>query len=197
MSNNKVQNVGFVAAYPGVKYREVFGNMVVWEADPWKETTLSWKNSCYIHAGISGVEVVIKDPDAQKLLSMASINDVYNWKPNKSKHLVMCDDNGLIMNHALTQRDRDEEFRMFAGNPWPLFRLQMTGEYDVEITMNPIFIFQIAGPLSLTVIEKVTGESQRDVKFLDTNKVKTIGRDKDIELSRITIKPGRSKLVFV
>lgn len=171
--------------------------MVVWEADPWKETTLSWKNSCYIHAGISGVEVVIKDPDAQKLLSMASINDVYNWKPNKSKHLVMCDDNGLIMNHALTQRDRDEEFRMFAGNPWPLFRLQMTGEYDVEITMNPIFIFQIAGPLSLTVIEKVTGESQRDVKFLDTKKVKTIGRDKDIELSRITINPGRSKLVFV
>lgn len=185
MNNNKMENLGFVPRYPGVTYKDLFGNIQVWEADSWKEASLSWKESCYIHAGISGNEVVIKGPDAQKLLSMASINDVYNWKANRSKHLVMCDDQGLIANHALTQRDNENTFRMFAGNPWPLLKLHKTGKYNAEITMNPIFIFQIAGPLSLTVIEKVTGESQRDVRFLETKKVKIRGSEADVELSRI------------
>ncbi|MDR1638182.1 MAG: aminomethyl transferase family protein [Clostridiales bacterium] len=184
---NAISSIGVVPEYSdvGLYLNKPGVGMVVWDADGWQDTTLSWKESCYIHAGISGAEFTIKGPDAQKLLSYASINDVYKWKCGKSKHLVMCFDNGLIMNHALTTRDSEDCFRMFAGNPGPLLRQLQTGSYNAELIPSADFIFQISGPLSLTVIEKATGESMRDVEFLDTRPTKIPGVDADIEVSRI------------
>jgi glycine cleavage system aminomethyltransferase T len=185
-SNQKLESFAFVPKYPDIKlYGSFFGGFQVWEADDWKSTSLSWKESCYIHAGISGGEMVIKGPDAQKLLSMASINNVYKWKTGTSKHLVMCNNDGLIENHALVNRDGEDTFRMFAGNPWPLMRLLGAEKYRAEIQPNEIFIYQFAGPLSLTVLEKATQESLRDVKFLDTRPTRIPGVDAVIEVSRI------------
>jgi glycine cleavage system aminomethyltransferase T len=117
-SNQKLESFAYVPKYPDIKlYAYFFGDFRVWEADDWKSTSLSWKKSCYIHAGISSPEIRIKGPDAQKLLSMASINNVYKWKIGTSKHLVMCNEDGFIENHALANRDDEESFRMFAGNP--------------------------------------------------------------------------------
>ncbi|MDR2019677.1 MAG: hypothetical protein LBQ14_02815 [Treponema sp.] len=186
-SNEKEMDViGYVPKYPDVKlYGNVFLNMVVWEAEHWKEASLSWKKSSYIHAGISGSEFTFEGPDAQKLLSYASINDVYAWKPGKSKHIVMCDKNGLILTHALTARDDETHFRMFAGNPWPIMQLLKSGKFNANMKMRDIFVYQFAGPLSLTVLEKTTGESLRDVGFLDTRPTKIAGIDAKIEISRI------------
>ena len=186
------QAIGAVPLQSGVSYRTVFGSvprpdlhsMVVWEADPWDATSLSWKENCYVHSGISGGQIV-KGPDAQKLLSRISINDVYKWDVNRSKHLVMCDENGYITNHALTQKNGDDEFCMYAGNPWPIIKELQSGAYAAEMLMKPAFIFQISGPLSLTVVEKVTQKSQRDVRFLDVKKVNIPGFDTDFELCRI------------
>lgn len=181
----KLEAMGFVPLQNEVTYKNLFGNMQVWEADSWQEASLSWKKSSYIHAGISGGRQYIKGPDAQKLLSRISINDVYNWKVNRCKHLVMCDENGLIVNHALTQRNSEEEFCMYAGNPWPIIKELQTGKYNAEIIQDSCFVFQMSGPLSLTIIEKVTGESQRDVRFLDVKHVRIPGIDTDLELCRI------------
>ncbi len=178
----KLEAMGFVPLQNEVTYKNLFGNMQVWEADSWQEASLSWKKSSYIHAGISGGCQYIKGPDAQKLLSRISINDVYNWKVNRCKHLVMCDENGLIVNHALTQRNSEEEFCMYAGNPWPIIKELQTGKYNAEIIQDSCFVFQMSGPLSLTIIEKVAGESQRDVRFLDVKHVRIPGIDTDLEL---------------
>lgn len=183
--SEQLKSIGVAPVQPGVTYRNLLGGMHVWEADNWKEACMSWKKSCYIHGGISGGTQVIKGRDAQKLLSKVSANDVYKWGMNRSKHLVMCDENGYIVNHALTQRNAEEEFRMYAGNPWPLIKEFQTGTYQAELLMEEAFIFQMSGPLSLTVIEKVTQKSQRDVRFLDVKKVRIPEVDADLELCRI------------
>lgn len=144
----KLEAMGFVPLQNEVTYKNLFGNMQVWEADSWQEASLSWKKSSYIHAGISGGCQYIKGPDAQKLLSRISINDVYNWKVNRCKHLVMCDENGLIVNHALTQRNSEEEFCMYAGNPWPIIKELQTGKYNAEIIQDSCFVFQMSGTLA-------------------------------------------------
>lgn len=146
--SEQLQSIGVVPVQSGVTYKSLLGGIQVWEADPWQETSLSWKKSCYIHAGISGGTQVIKGPDAQKLLSKISVNDVYKWGIHRSKHLVMCDENGYIVNHALTQRNGEDEFRMYAGNPWPLMKEIQTGVYKAEVLMEEAFVFQMSGPLS-------------------------------------------------
>jgi glycine cleavage system aminomethyltransferase T len=181
-----MNSIGVVPEYPDVKlYMNVaMKGMMPWEADPWKETTMSWKESSYIHSGISGPEIIFEGTDAQKVLSAASINDVYKWKLGFSKHLVQCDENGLITNHGLVTRDSETRFRMFAAYPVPIMR-QIKPGMDVKFSMKEIFIFQFAGPKSLQILEMTTGENLRDVEFLQTRPTRIPGIPCEIEVSRI------------
>lgn len=146
---------------------------------------MSWKEGCYVHSGLSGpTEITFKDPDAQRLLSTVSINNCYKWPIGKSKHLVMCDENGLIAGHGLTVRDSEDSFRSFACPPWAVYQNSKL-KYNVDIFFRNIFIVQVAGPKSLQVIEEVTGENLHDLEFLNVHKTKIQGIDAEIEVSRI------------
>lgn len=183
---NKVSELKYVPQYPDVKtYANIFGGIFQWEADDWESTSLSWKKSCYIHAGISGAEVTIKGPDAQKLVSMSAINNCYNWKVGFAKHLVMCDNNGLIYSHALVNRTEEDAFVMSAGNPWPWIKLLNTGKYNAQPIFRDIFVFQCAGPKSLTCIEDLTQTNLHDMKCLEFRPVKIPGLDANVEVERI------------
>ena len=179
--------VGAVPAYPDIKsYSPIWGHLRVWEGDGWQRESMSWKEGAYLAANLVGpIEYVFTGPDAQGFLSKISTNDVYNWPVGRSKHLVMLDDRGLIASHALTVRDQDA-FRMIAGPPWPLFQLRRF-DFDVHMTVNEIFILQVAGPKSLDVLIRLLGEGVRDLKFLDAVRVSIPGVDlvMEIELSRI------------
>jgi glycine cleavage system aminomethyltransferase T len=191
MGNTLLKSIGAVPDYPEVKLYANMSlggdnkNMVVWEADPWKEITMSWKESCYIHAGLSMIpEMIYEGADAQKVLSMACINNVYKWPIGKSKHLVQCDKDGLIVNHGLTHRDSDTRFRQLASHPAAVLK-QVKPGMDFKFSTREIFLFQFAGPKSLQALERVTGESLRDVGFLDTRPTRIPGIPAEIEIARI------------
>lgn len=186
MSKMNYPVVDFVPAYPDVRtYARIFGKELTWEADNWIDVCKSWFDSSYIHAGISGAEDTISGPDAQKLISDASINNVSNWKNGKCKHLVQLDRDGLITNHALFVRDSETSFRTFAGITYAVQRLMATNSYDVEVTSRQVFVFQFSGPKALTILEALTQQSLRDVKFLDTRAVTIPGLDAEVEICRI------------
>jgi glycine cleavage system aminomethyltransferase T len=190
MSTDNELTMGGTPAYPDINlYMLHFNTLAIREGDGWKEESLSWKKSCYIHSGLSGTadvvsEVTFKGPEAQKLLSAVSINDCYKWPVGMSKHLVMCDENGYVANHGLAVRDGEDSFRTLATFPWAAPK-NAELNYNVEISFRILFIHQIAGPLSLQVLEKATGESLRDVKFLAFRPTKIPGIDAPIEVSRI------------
>jgi len=181
-------SVGAVPAYPDVhNYSLIWGAMRVWEGDGWQAESMSWKETAYVAANLVGpIEVVISGPDAQAFLSKISINDVYSWPIHGSKHLVMLSDDGLIANHSLAVRDSEHSFRTLASPPWPLFQ-QGKFHFDVDIQLNEIFVLQVAGPLSLQILERVLGKDLRDIGFLDVATVHIPGIDEpmELELSRI------------
>lgn len=186
MSENEMRSMAGVPVYPDVKlYGFALGDMRIWEADDWKEASMSWKTGCYIHGGLSGPqEQTFRGPDAQKFLSSLVINNVYNWPIGTSKHLVLCDKDGLVATHGLATRDSEDSFRQFACAPLAFFHAQ-NSNLNFKASVRQIFIFQIAGPTSLQVLERVTGEDLRDVKFLLVRPVKIAGFDVEIEISRI------------
>jgi glycine cleavage system aminomethyltransferase T len=127
---------------------------------------MSWKTGCYIHAGLSSTgPVSIKGPDAEKYLQSLVINSFAKFPVGSMKHAVMCNEAGLITAHGIIERKADDEFQSFAGGPpGPMPPLDVP--YDVEVERLDQYLFQIAGPTSLDVLEKVTGESLRDIGFL-------------------------------
>lgn len=167
------------------KYTNLMGKQITWEGDPWYEVGQSYFESSYIHAGLSGIEEKFHGKDAAKLLSDCSINNVYKWKAGKCKHIVNLTPDGLVANHALFFKDDDETFRTTAGCTVPIVTALQTGKYECEYTSRQVFIFQFSGPLSLTILEKATQSSLRDVAFLDFRPVHIPGIDAELEITRI------------
>lgn len=183
---DKSGNMEFEPVYTGdTRITTIFGKRITWECDPWYEVGESYFNSSYIHAGLSGIEETFQGPDAAKLLSDCSINNVYKWKAGKCKHLVALTPDGLVANHALFFKDADDSFRTTAGCSVPYLMAMKSGNYNVKYTTKRVFIFQFSGPLSLTILEKATNTNLHDVKFLEFRPVRIPGIDTELEICRI------------
>lgn len=172
--------------YPEVyKYGNIMNKHITWEGDPWYEVGESYFNSSYIHAGLSGIQETFKGPDAEKLISDCSINNIYKWKAGKCKHLVALTPDGLVANHALFLKDSEDTFRTTAGCSVPYINGIQSGEYQCEYIVDNIFVFQLSGPLSLTILEKVTQTDLHDMGFLNFKPVSIPGIDAELEVCRI------------
>jgi len=137
-----------------------------WEFKGWRTEATSWKTGCYIHAGLSSTgPVSIKGREAKKYLQGLVINSLENFPIGSMKHGVMCTEDGRIALHGIIERKGKDHFESYAGGP-PGRGENQDVPYDVQIKRLDYYLFQIAGPTSLQVLEKVTGENLRDVRFL-------------------------------
>jgi hypothetical protein len=81
------------------------------------------------------------------------------------KHAVMCTEDGVIAAHGIVERKAEDEFESFAGGP-PGQLAPAEPPPGVEMRRLNQYLFQIAGPKTLHVLEKATGERLRDIGFL-------------------------------
>ncbi len=159
-----------------------------WQFNGWKAESRSWRTGCYIHAGLSSTgPLSLKGPDAERFLQSLCINSFSKFPIGSMKHAVMCDEDGLIAAHGITERKGEDEFEFFAAPPWPLQRLGGT-EYKVEAHRRNDYLFQIAGPTSLKTLEKVTAESLKDIRFLRFRESRIEGIK--VEVARIGMTGG-------
>jgi vanillate/3-O-methylgallate O-demethylase len=153
-----------------------------WEFNGWKPESMSWKKGCYIHGGLSDLQINFTGPDIVPFFSSICTNSFARFPSGSMKHAVMCLENGLIATHGILQRNGEEEVRFFAAGPWPIYMLQKTS-YRVKPQPCPSYLFQVAGPTSLDTLERATGESLRDIGFLKFRNSKIKG--KTVEVGRI------------
>jgi glycine cleavage system aminomethyltransferase T len=137
-----------------------------WEYNGWKAESLSWKQGCYIHAGLSGMgQITWRGPDAEAFLAQTFINGFAKFREGTAKHGIACTEEGLIAGHGVLQKLDAETFKLYVAGPWfPYTFSRFSG--DVEQEVSDDFLFQIAGPTALATLEAATGESLRDVNFL-------------------------------
>ncbi|WP_375779439.1 aminomethyl transferase family protein [Bradyrhizobium sp. ma5] len=151
-----------------------------WEFNGWKQESMSWKTSSYIHGGLSGpAQFLYEGPDAEKFLSQICVNSFANFAVGTAKHAIMCTDSGHIAGHGVLQRPAQDQFRLFVAGPWSRYQYSKTN-LDVKETVEDNFLFQVAGPNSLRILEKVTKEDLRDIKYLRYRQTKIAGRSVQI-----------------
>jgi vanillate/3-O-methylgallate O-demethylase len=142
----------------------------------WKAESLSWKKTCYIHAGLSMPgQILYRGPDAEAFLSSIFINNFSNFRVGTAKHAIACDDNGLITGHGVLQRLAPDAFCVFVSGTWTLYR-HATTTLDVEQVFLDRFLFQVAGPTALQTLEAAAGESLRDIGFLRFRDITIAGK---------------------
>jgi glycine cleavage system aminomethyltransferase T len=165
-------------------YMNLSGMLWAWEFEGWKPESMSWKTGCYIHGGLSNLQTIFRGPDVKDFFSSIAVNSFETFEIGSMKHSIYCTDDGLIASQAILQRNDEQEYRFFAGFPWPHYLLANAGgKFRVEMDPAPHYLFQIAGPTSLETLERATDEDLRDIGFLRFRQAKVNG--KTVEVARI------------
>ena len=144
---------------------------IPWIFTNWVEETLSWKEGCYLSASLSGnmADNVIEGPDAVKLLSHCLVNgfDLDKFPVGKLKHGICVSPKGNITIDGLVFRDGPDKFTL-NGPEYGVLPYVAEGGWDVKVSMHEYegFLYQIAGPTSLQVIEQLFKKDMHDLEFL-------------------------------
>lgn len=138
----------------------------------WQDETYSWKEGCYIHVFLSGgtLKYKVKGPDAEKLMSDTFVNNfaLEKFQVGRGKHAIACAPDGNISMHGVCLRTGEDEFETYGLDPHVPMKVT-SGKYDVEVyepNYEDNFIFQIAGPRSLEVVENAMKEDIHDLPFM-------------------------------
>jgi vanillate/3-O-methylgallate O-demethylase len=133
----------------------------------WVEETAAHVESCYVGDWSSLHKVVVRGRQALEFLGRLGMRNLARFDIGQIKHHVQLDENGWVASEGVLCRLGAEEFVYTAGScDWLLWQFS-EGDWDAEaVDVSPDrFIFGIQGPASLHTVEKLTGESLRDIGF--------------------------------
>lgn len=141
---------------------------IPWEYTGWRDETMSWKETCYLHGNLNPSPTFrIKGPEALKFLSDTCVNSFANFPVGTGKHAIMCNEEGLIMMDGVLLRLDEDDFITYWMAPYVVYSLEK-GNYNAEgeVLTGRVFLFQIAGPRSLEVLEAASGDDLHDIRFM-------------------------------
>ncbi|GAA1704456.1 aminomethyltransferase family protein [Microbacterium sediminicola] len=132
-------------------------------------------------------DTFLRGPDAARLLSDVSANNIPGCAIGQAKQFVPVSYNGNLITDGILLRDGEESF-VLSGVPgaqnWVAYHAK-SGGYDVEIETDPdrsftpgdprLFRLQVQGPAALAVVEKAFGGPLPTTKFFHTTEVELAG----------------------
>ncbi len=141
---------------------------VPWEYTSWRDEVQSWKQSCYLHGHLNPVPTYrISGPDALRFFSDTHVNTIQNFDVGRGKHGIMCNEAGLVISDGVALRTAEDEIVTYWEAPYIEYALA-SGNYDAvgEDLTGQVFMFQLAGPRSLEVVERAAQSDLHDLAFM-------------------------------
>jgi vanillate/3-O-methylgallate O-demethylase len=145
------------------------------EYTDWIDESMSWKETCAIGDWSFLWERRFKGPDVLKLFSDTSVNSFQKFDIRQSKHVVHTTKQGKVIAEGILTRLSDDEFMLFGRGTFWVDYIRRHGDYNVTSAADDWFNFQVQGPTSLALLEKVSKQSLRDVKFMHSGEIEIAG----------------------
>ena len=133
----------------------------------WVEESTAHVRSCYLGDWTPLNKVSIRGRQALEFLSWLGMRDLSRFGTGQIKHHVQLDENGWVASEGVLCRLGEEDFVYTAGScDWLAWQFSR-GSWDADVVdISPdLFIFGVQGPMSLFTLEKLTGQSLRDIGF--------------------------------
>ena len=142
-----------------------------YEYTNWRDETMSWKTTCYLHAGLNPTDTLaIRGERVLDFLAKVCVTNMDNFEVGRIKHGVCVDEQGRVVVDGVMMRTAEDEVTTYWMSP--LINHYVKNLYGEEfgvtgeVLTGKVFLFQIGGPKSLEVVEKATGENFHDMKHL-------------------------------
>ena len=156
-----------------------FRGLQAFEYSGWWNEMLASHEGCYIHAGLQPAATYYsKGKGSLKMFSDVCVNSFENFRIGTGKHAIMCNEDGYIIKDGMLLRLSEDEFISFWMLPYIDYVYQ-NGNYEdcvSEDITGKVFFYQLAGPTSLDLVEKVTGEEFHSLKFSNFRMAEIDGR---------------------
>lgn len=163
------------------------------EFSNWRDEQRAWRDSVVLlDQSHHMAEVVVKGPDAKKLLSHLAVNSFANFAPNRAKQFVACNYDGFVIGDGILFYLAEDEFKLVGRVPshnWVDFHAK-SGGYNVVVERDdrspsqprgkPVvrrrYRFEIQGPNAAQLLERLNGGPLPDVKFFCMDAINIKGR---------------------
>jgi glycine cleavage system aminomethyltransferase T len=145
-----------------------FAHAVPYEHTDWREETMAWKSTAYLHGNLNPSPTYrVKGPDALKFFSDTCVNGFAKFPIHSGKHAIMCNEKGQVMMDGVLVRLAEDDFITYWMAPYVVYALQK-GNYNAvgEDLTGKVYLFQLAGPRSLEILERATKNDMHDVRFM-------------------------------
>ncbi|MFF0501839.1 glycine cleavage T C-terminal barrel domain-containing protein [Nocardia aobensis] len=145
------------------------------EYTDWLDESMSWKETCYIGDWSFLWQHRLKGSEVLPFLSEISVNTLAKFDRGQSKHLVHTNRDGKVIHEGILTRFEENNYVLHGrGGFWATHQLAQRS-YDVEIQREDWFIFQVSGPHSVALLEKLAGaDVLRDTGYMRVRPI-TIG----------------------
>ncbi len=133
----------------------------------WVEESLSYVETAYIGDWSALDKVRIKGPDALNFLRWVGMNSLRDFKIGRIKHHVQLNQDGKVCSEGVVIRESEDSFMYTGGGGnWTGYMFNR-GKWDavIEWVSADYYIFAVQGPKSFYILEKLIGESLRDIGF--------------------------------
>jgi glycine cleavage system aminomethyltransferase T len=151
---------------------------IPWQYTDFIDESLSFHESAYLGDWSALTKFRIKGPDALSFLSAYTVNDLAKFDVGQIKHAIQTNESGKVVGEGILYRISADEYRYSGGGAyWLNYWLGQDGwKAEGRIDTAEEFVFVIQGPRSLAIMEKVTRESLRDIRFNSTRMTQIGGR---------------------
>jgi vanillate/3-O-methylgallate O-demethylase len=144
------------------------GYLVAYEYTRWWKESAALRNAAVIGDWSWLNKTLVKGRDAAQLMNYATVKDLSKQQAGQIVYAPMVNENGKVAIEGLTLKLADDEylFTQSAGLKWLEFLRQKLGMKATLEDVTPDYTcYALQGPRSTEVLEAVTAESWKDLRF--------------------------------
>ncbi|MFC8519669.1 aminomethyl transferase family protein [Streptomyces sp. NPDC057257] len=156
----------------------------------WREEAMAWHTTCALmNQSHHMTDLFIEGPDTVRLLEHLGVNSVTGFGRDKAKQFVAVNDDGFYIGDAVLFGLEDTSVDLVGRRTlidWVEYNAR-TGDWDVTIERDPqsvqrggrppkLYRYEIQGPSTAPLVEKLTGQRVPDVKFFGMTTLTIAGR---------------------
>ena len=125
-------------------------------------------------------QVSVKGPDAKRLVTMLSPRDLSKMKPDQCFYIPVIDARGGMLNDPVLIRHSDDHYWFsIADYDYLLYVLGVADALglDVEVEEPDVFPLAVQGPKADDLMERIFGETVRDIGFFRYKRLPVEGKE--------------------
>lgn len=138
-------------------------------------------------------QIQVKGPDAEAFVNYVITRDATKIKPMRGKYVILCNEDGGILNDPVLLRVAEDEFWFSLSDSdlelW-LRGVNLGKGFDVSIAEIDVSPVQIQGPKSEALMADLFGDEVRDIPFYGLMEGQVAGRDVIVSQTGFTGEKG-------